>query len=112
MKLPELAMAMAVLMGTLCGTNAPAAENPPKVCLKLQDIQRSEVLDDRTIVYHMRDGKVWRNTLRRACPMLKNSPYTVVAGTDLICSNQQFIHLALTGDDCPLGEFTSMPAER
>ncbi len=32
--------------------------------------------DDKTIIFHMRDGKVWRNTLRTVCPMLRISPCT------------------------------------
>ena len=34
----------------------PAAPNPAKVCLNVSDIQRSETPDDRTIIFHMRDG--------------------------------------------------------
>jgi hypothetical protein len=90
-----------------------AATRPANVCLNVRDIQRTETPDDRTVLFHMRDGKVWRNTLKTACPMLKVSPFTqVLHGGDLVCSNQQFIHVTLTGDDCVLGEFTPLAAER
>ncbi len=93
---------------------AQAAATPPaNVCLNVRDIQRTETPDDRTVLFHMRDGKVWRNRLRTVCPMLKVSPFTqVLHSGDLVCSNQQFIHVMLTGDDCALGEFTPLAAQR
>jgi hypothetical protein len=36
--------------------------------------------------------------------MLKVSPYTDKLTGDLVCANQQFIHLTITGD-CALGNF-------
>lgn len=87
------------------GAQAPASSSA-SVCLNARNIQRTEVQDDRTILFHMRDGKVWQNKLRRVCPMLKTSPYTQVLHNDQVCSNQQFIHVTLTGDMCSLGDFT------
>lgn len=89
-----------------------AAPDPGSVCLKTQDIERTEIVSDRSILFDMRDGKIWRNDLRTACPMLKVSPYTEKLTTDLICSNQQFIHLMLTGNDCALGDFTEVAPQR
>ena len=86
----------------------PAAKSGT-VCLNARNIQRTEVKDDRTIDFHMRDGKVWRNTLRQLCPMLKTSPYTQVLHNDQVCSNQQFIQVTQTGAICTLGEFTPLP---
>ena len=109
----SLAVAALLLAGSAPATLQAAAPSPTKVCLNVRDIQRSETPDDRTIVFHMRDGKVWSNKLRQLCPMLKVSPYTqVLNGTDQVCSNQQFIHVALTGDTCTLGDFTPLPPSR
>ena len=91
---------------------APAA-SPGHVCLNLRDVQRTETPNDRTILFHMRDGKIWRNTLRQNCPMLRTSPYTqVLHNGDLVCANQQFIHVNQTGNTCSLGEFTPAEAAR
>ena len=89
-----------------------ADANPPKVCLNVMQIQRTEVPDDRTIIFHMRDGKIWRNALKTVCPMLKTSPYSQILNGDLVCSNQQFIHVLMTGNDCVLGDFSPMPTQR
>jgi hypothetical protein len=89
----------------------PAAPRPANVCINARDIQRTETPDDRTILFHMRGGKIWRNTLKSACPMLKISPFTeVLHSGDLVCANQQFIRITLTGDQCVLGDFTPVAA--
>ena len=102
-----------LMLGLSVDVPVKAADpRPSAVCLNVRDIQRTEIPDDKTIIFHMRDGKVWRNTLRTVCPMLKISPYTQKLNGDFVCSNQQFIHVALTGDDCALGDFSPAPAER
>jgi len=88
------------------------ASSPAAVCLNARNIQRTEIQDDRTILFHMRDGKVWQNRLRRICPMLKTSSYTQVLHNDQVCSNQQFIHVTQTGDTCALGDFTPVNTSR
>lgn len=96
----------------LVGAQAPAS-SPASVCLNVRNIQRTEVQDDRTILFHMRDGKVWMNKLRQVCPMLKTSPWTqVLHSGDQVCANQQFIHVIQTGNMCSLGDFTSAPPDR
>ena len=106
--------ALAPVLAASAPVDVPAAApRPAGVCLNVRDIQRTETPDDRTIIFHMRDGKVWSNRLKAVCPMLTVSPYTqVLRSGDLVCSNQQFIHLTLTGDDCVLGEFTPVTAQR
>ena len=109
--LPAFAGAALVL-----AVSAPAAVPAPpassSLCISANNIQRTEVQDDQTILFHMRDGKVWQNRLRRLCPMLKTSPYTQLLRSDLVCANQQFIHLTRTGDTCALGDFTLVGAPR
>src|SRR4030095_2493342 len=93
------------------GVQAPAPSSA-NVCLFSRDIQRTEVQDDRTILFHMRDGKICVNSRRRLGPMLKTSPWTQVLHSDQVCANQQFIHVARTGDTCALGDFTPADAQR
>ncbi|HEY4264319.1 MAG TPA: hypothetical protein VGM72_03310 [Micropepsaceae bacterium] len=113
MKRIALFAATALVFAPSAAIQVRAADTSPgKVCLNASQIQRTEVPDDRTIIFHMRDGKIWRNTLKTACPMLKISPYTQKLNGDLVCSNQQFIHVVMTGNDCVLGDFTPLPDER
>jgi hypothetical protein len=111
MKLFAPIAAMGLLLAAPARVEAADA-NPPNVCLNVTQIQRTEVPDDQTIIFHMRDGKVWRNRLKRVCPMLKTSPYTQKLNGDLVCSNAQFIHVIQTGNDCVLGEFTPVEPQR
>ena len=89
--------------------SVPGASSPARICLDLREVQRTETPDDRTILFHMRDGKIWRNTLKQNCPMLRISPYTqVLQNGERVCANQQFIHVLQTGNTCTLGEFTPL----
>lgn len=89
-----------------------AAPNGANVCLNSHDVDHTQIISDRAILFHMRDGAIWRNDLRTACPMLSVSPYSEKLITDLICANRQFIHVALTGDDCALGNFSQVAPPR
>jgi hypothetical protein len=104
----QISAAMLLLVATAPIQLHAAAPPGAGVCLNLRDIERTEIPNDRSILFYMRDGKVWRNDLRTACPMLKVSPYTEKLTSDLVCANQQFIHLTMTGDDCALGDFTQV----
>jgi hypothetical protein len=42
-------------------------------CLRLNVIKRSEVLDNRHILFEMRNGDLYVNTLARACPGLSRN---------------------------------------
>jgi hypothetical protein len=78
------------------------------VCLNVTEILRSQAVDNRTIVYHMKDGKVWRNTLAAPCPELMGfsaGSYSQKMHTDYLCANTQQITVA-SGMVCRLGEFT------
>ncbi len=109
--LPAFAGA-ALVLAVSAPAEVPAPPAQSSLCISARNIQRTEVRDDQTILFHMRDGKVLQNRLRRICPMLKTSPYTQVLHSDLVCANQQFIHVTQTGDTCALGDFTSVGAAR
>ena len=108
MRLTQKALAALFLVMTAAPALAQSpAPNPDRVCLNIRDVQRTETPDDRTILFHMRNGQVWRNTLKQVCPMLRTSPYSqVLRNGDLVCSNQQFIEVLQTGNTCILGDFT------
>ena len=79
------------------------------VCLNVTEILTSKAVDNRTIEYRMKDGKVWRNTLAAPCPDLVSHAaggYSQVLHTDYLCANTQQITVQETGMVCRLGEFT------
>ena len=57
-----------VAAGAARAADAPAGK---QICLRTIDIQNTTTPDDRTILFHMNNGKVWRNDLRNSCTGLK-----------------------------------------
>jgi hypothetical protein len=109
--LPAFAGAALVLAAS-APAEVPVPSASSSFCINVRNIQRTEVQDDSTILFHMRDGRVWQNRLRQICPMLKTSPWTQVLHNDQVCSNQQFIHVIQTGNTCSLGDFSLVGAPR
>ena len=98
-----VASALAAFMVATSATAAP-------VCLQSYLIQNTSIPDTHTILFHMKDGTVWRNTLRNSCPDLKWYGFEyVVHGPDEICDNLLSIRVIHTNETCLLGLFTREP---
>lgn len=83
----------------------PAAASP--VCIQSHLIDHTSVQDSKTVLFHMKDGKVWRNSLQNSCPSLNFHGFVMNMGpVDTVCSNQQSISVLETHETCMLGEFT------
>ena len=92
-------------------TEAAAAKS--HVCIDGADISYTSEPDDQTIVFHMNNGRVWRNTLRQTCPNLKfEQAFSEVIRGGEICANEQIIRVHETGNICALGDFTLVSAPR
>jgi hypothetical protein len=113
----EVEMKIAVLATTLClsglllaGAPARADSTTAKsndVCLDAGHVDHTAVVDDQTILFYMRGGKIWKNTLRQKCPSLKfEQGFSEDILSDEICSNRQMIRVLQTGASCSLGAFT------
>ncbi len=103
--------ALAVALGIAAPAAALADDAHKSICIASYQIDHTEIPDDNTIIFHMRDHKVWKNTLIDRCVGLKiNSRGFTYSptnpGTDEICSNLQMIRVNDTGQICLLGEFT------
>jgi hypothetical protein len=81
----------------------------PTVCLWTNRIDHTSVKDARTIIFYMKNGKAWKNTLWSRCPGLLFSGFAYVTRDGRICSNMQSIYVLKTGGVCVLGNFTSFP---
>ncbi len=103
----RLAAAATTLIGAV-----PALAKP--VCLPSYQIDHTEVPNDRTILFYMRNHKLWKNTLVNDCVGLRINTrgFTYAPtdpGSDEICDNLVTIRLNDTGQVCLLGKFE--PAE-
>ncbi len=77
------------------------------VCLQTSDIDHTEILNDSAIVFFMKTGKPYLNTLTFPCPSLKiEDGFAYEADFPEICSNSQTIRVLRSGNFCELGQFT------
>ena len=85
----------------------------PKTCIEANMVNRTSVPDKHTILFHMDNGTVWRNTLAHDCPDLKYYGFVYnLGGQNEICSNLQTITVLRTHMTCMLGEFTKDKADK
>ena len=126
---PHLGFLLAVPLGlgfaalggcaTAQNGNAPAASQTASTaksgaetvdCIDLIRIDRSEVVDDQTILFHMKGGKIWRNRLPYKCPQLGfEKAFSHKTSINRLCSIDTITVLNTTarmpGATCGLGEF-------
>lgn len=84
------------------------------VCLWAYLIDHTTTVDPSTILFHMRGGKIWKNTLRQPCPGLKFHGFAFVSEDQYVCSNMQAISVITTHQSCKLGAFEpyTLPAPK
>ena len=97
--------AFAVLIGVGAATIAPAM-GAANVCLQTNLIDRTTVVNPKTILFRMKDGKVWRSDMRTACISLKFNGFVYVVHGDEICGGAQSIRVLNTDEVCVLGRFS------
>jgi len=83
------------------------------VCLASYMIDHTNIPNDSTILFYMRDRTVWKNTLTAPCFGLRldTRGFTYAAtdpGSDTICSNLVTIRTNTDHNVCLLGEFTKV----
>lgn len=69
-------------------------------------INHTHVLDPQHVLFYMRDGKVWLNTLKGRCPGLMFHGFSFVTAQDDVCANSTPIKVIESGETCTLGPFT------
>jgi hypothetical protein len=82
------------------------------VCLRPFDVSgpsgviRTHVVDPRTVLFYMPNGKVWVNHLSSPCRGLMFHGFEYLTRQDELCSNQVSIRVLESGEVCKLGSFT------
>ena len=87
------------------GEQTVSDTDQPTPCIMISRIDHIEVLDDQTILFHMIDGKVWKNVLPFPCVGLKfEGGISYDTSIDQLCREDIFtvIHRETT---CGFGEF-------
>jgi hypothetical protein len=101
----------AIAAGPALAQNAAPDSHAAPVCIRPFDeptgsIDHTHVVDPRTILFYMKDGKVWKNTLPTPCPGLLYHGFSFLTRQDEVCSNAQGIRVIESGEVCQLGAFT------
>jgi len=110
----SLVLALGVLVpamghaGSIVTTAIDDPAVPDGLCLKAADIDRTAVPDDKTILFYLKTGQVWRNALVSNCPALseKGFSYANTPAHGVVCGNFQQIRVNDSGQTCILGQFT------
>jgi hypothetical protein len=82
------------------------------VCINTQDISSSTPENHgASILFKMRDGSRWRNTLQGRCPDLdfNGFAWTVRNADQTVCENEQSLRVLRSGQVCLLGKFEKLP---
>jgi hypothetical protein len=111
--------ARAALLSLAVGAVAVAAsavaladDGGTRRCVARSSIDRTEIVDDGTILFRMRNGDVYRNVLRHECPTLKSrDQFAYRVNTAQLCSADLITVLERNalgfarGPSCSLGTF-------
>ena len=101
-----------VLLAAMVTMGVTPALAAPQICISTRDISDSKPDDEgKTILFTMKNGTKWRNTLQGRCPGLKYDGFAwrVRGANSEVCENTQTLHvLGGVGESCTLGKFEKM----
>lgn len=87
-------------------------------CVSLSSIDRTAVVDDRTLLFYMKDGSVFENRLRATClGLARNDRFSYRTSQGQLCAADTINVLQEGGFGlietaaCPLGPFSPTTAE-
>jgi len=104
----SLFASVAVLAALAAPVSAFAADAAGKpVCLDVNRIDHTEVLNSHQILFYMYGKKVWVNTLANNCSTLtRQDGFAWESSITKYCDNLEIIRVLRTGQVCELGAFT------
>ena len=93
-------------------------DRAPTECISTASIARTKIVDDQTIIFHMRGKRAYLNYLDRKCPSLERQERFAYQSTggrlcdnDMITVLEQWGARLAPGFSCPLGEFQPISQE-
>jgi hypothetical protein len=88
----------ALSIGSPAQAADPALDQSGNLCLQGYLIGHTDIPDDSTILFVMKDGTMWKNTLQYPCFGLKfQHTFKYATPTDQICANKQTIRVLTQG---------------
>jgi hypothetical protein len=101
-----------LLIGTAGAQTMQSPTPSGKICLNLdwpQAVDHTKTVDASTVLFYMKDGKVWQNNLKSPCPGLILHGFTYTAQQGELCANGP-INVIETHEACSLGPFSPYAA--
>ncbi|GEM_PF-1384579 len=94
---------------TSAETSAETLAVTTRDCVTTYNLRSTAVLDDQTILFQLRDGSVWKNTLDFSCPSLGfREAFSYVSRGSQLCdldTIKVFEPYGNSGVTCGLGKF-------
>ena len=102
-----------IAIGSAYASPASSPATAENTCLPTYYIIKTNVSpDERSITFHMKDGKTWVNTLPAQCRGLNLHGFSYVSRTtNEVCAGQG-IKLVKSETVCELGQFSEAPQEK
>jgi len=107
-RLVPLAALAAMGVATFATGAAAYTESKP-ICLKTDRIDKTTVVNERKILFRMKDGRVYSSELRQPCLGLRFNGFVYVTSYMEVCGGSQSIRVLNTGQVCTLGNFVPEP---
>jgi Family of unknown function (DUF6491) len=118
------ALGLTVLLAVACASSLASAQEEdtfdrtPVDCISVTSIDRTDVIDDQTILFFMRGKKIYRNYLPRKCPGLQRQDRFAyetksnrLCDIDTVTVLEQWGTRLNAGFTCPLGAFHPISPE-
>src|ERR1041385_427570 len=105
MKAPFAAI-IAVASLAVCSSLPALAAAPARanICIRSYQIDHTKAVNDRTLIFYMKNGSAYQSTLVSSCPELTIYGFSYMpTPPDQICGNLQSIRVIRTGSVCMLG---------
>lgn len=102
-KLASLAAILAI--GSAAIATPAVAEGATPICLKTNWIDRTTVVNERKILFRMKDGKVYSSELKQPCLGLRFNGFVYTTSFMEVCGGSQSIRVLNSGQVCTLGNF-------
>jgi len=100
-------VAAAGLLGMPAPALAADRDAVKPVCLEINRIDHTQVLNDHQILFYMLGKTVWLNTLTYPCTTLtRQEGFAWESRIPKYCDNVELIRVIRTGEVCQLGAFT------
>ena len=101
-----VACALGFALAGCASLTSPSPEKNTPRCLSIARIHRTQIVDDQVILFHMRDGTIFRNELPQRCYGLRiQNGFGYATPLDRVCDLDVIQVLGGTLSRCNLGRF-------